>query len=446
MVREVSFDSRSALILSSTEHSIDKELINNNALAVVEKINASGYQAYLVGGCVRDLMLGISPKDFDVATSATPEQVNQLFSNCRLIGRRFRLAHVNFRKQLIEVATFRGAASELRDEHLSDDGRILRDNVYGTLQEDAARRDFTVNALYYNVIDNTVIDFGDGVKDLGAGVIKLIGDPETRFREDPVRMLRAIRFAAKLKFEVDDLTNQAIHKLGPLLENISSSRLYDEIKKLLLSGHALITYELLSKTRLFDFLFAQSARSLAIADENSKSDLKLLQIAMKNTDSRVAQDKPVTPAFLFAVLLWPAVRRKSIQFQGRKSFSKRQAMEKAGSEVAMQQVKSTSIPRRFSQPMKEIWLMQLWFEQKSKHRITRLLSHQRFRAAYDFLVLRAEAQQADSVLAQYWTDIQEDEEYKSLINKDYKRKPNEPAAVSGRKRPRKRPRRFNKRS
>lgn len=424
MASEVSFKAGSALVYKAVEHSIKVDLINKSALAVVEKINAAGYQAYLVGGCVRDLMLGIVPKDFDVATNATPEQVSKLFNNCRLIGRRFRLAHVNFRKQLIEVATFRSAATSLRDEHLSNEGRILRDNVYGTLEEDALRRDFTVNALYYDVKTHTVIDFSDGVSDLSYGLIKLIGEPETRFREDPVRMLRAVRFSAKLKFNIEEKTHLAIHKLGALLEDISPSRLYDETKKLLLNGHALTTYELLRETNLFNYLFPQTAYSLSKDDELTKSDLKLLQIAMQNTDARIAVGKSVTPAFLFAVLLWPAVRRKLKRHKKHKTLSKRQIFEKVIYEVTNEQSRQISVPRRFTQPMKEIWLMQARFTQKSKSKIQRFLSHSRFRAAYDFLMLKVEAGQGDQVLAQWWTEIQQDDNYKSLLQADSAKKYN----------------------
>jgi len=417
LVKKSKNSSVSAVVLSSANHSIKLELINENALLVVRKILEAGFDAYLVGGCVRDLLLDLKPKDFDVSTSATPEEIKKIFSNCRLIGRRFRLAHITFRHQLIEVATFRGNSEDILDEHVTTEGRILRDNVYGSIEEDAARRDFTVNALYYDVANQSVMDFGVGIKDLSRKLISIIGVAEVRFREDPVRMLRAIRFAAKLDFEIEPATKSAIHDFGSLLDNISPSRLFDETKKIFLSGQALKCYLLLHEYNLFTCLFPQTAKRLMGKEESLESDRNMLTIAMNNTDSRIQQSKPVTPAFLYAVLLWPEVRAQAFQLQKRKSMSAKQALEIAGSEVASLQAKRTSLPRRFSQPMREIWSMQPWFEQRSKQRISRLLSHARFRAAYDFLLLRAEVGQAEESLATWWTEIQESDEYQEILSK-----------------------------
>jgi len=428
-------------VIPPAEHSIQLDSISENAISVVKTICAAGYEAYLVGGCVRDLLLGLQPKDFDVATSATPEQVQKLFPNCRLIGRRFRLAHIYFRRQLIEVATFRGAANEENEKHVADDGRILRDNVYGTLDEDAIRRDLTVNALYYDVNEQTVIDLGEGVKDLEARTIKMIGDPATRFREDPVRMLRAARFSAKLQFEIEPETKGAIFELADLLENISSSRLFDETKKIFLSGYAKANYQALMDYQLFGSLFPQTQHRLDAASEGIESDKKMLDIGIHNTDLRVEQGKPVTPAFLYALLLWPEVRYKADYYHKQESMSKKQALDVAGSEVSSLQLTRTSLPRRFSLPMREIWSMQPWFEQKSKPRVNRLVCHPRFRAAYDFLLLRAEVGQADKALADWWTQIQEQEDIQELqaqskTKNDYRSK-------STHRRPRKKRRNSN---
>ncbi|MCW8825902.1 MAG: polynucleotide adenylyltransferase PcnB, partial [Gammaproteobacteria bacterium] len=289
-------------IIDRNHHNISRKNISRNALKVLYKLNESGYAAYLVGGGVRDLLLERRPKDFDIATDATPEQVKRLFRNSRLIGRRFRLAHVFFGRDIIEVATFRGPNVE--DAKTSDQGMILRDNVYGTLEEDAWRRDFSVNALYYNIDDFSVVDYTGGMPDIKAKKLRIIGKPEQRFREDPVRMLRAVRFAAKLDFRIEKRCEKSIDKLGGLLEDISSARLFDESTKLFLSGHGVESFFELRHYDLFYTLYPEIDERL---DSHPEFE-KFIEVAMRNSDLRIAKNRPVTPAFLIAVLLWPEVK------------------------------------------------------------------------------------------------------------------------------------------
>lgn len=366
----------------------------------------------MVGGGVRDLLLGREPKDFDVATDATPEDVKQVFRNCRLIGRRFRLAHVHFGREIIEVATFRGMHETTSDQAKQDseNGMLLRDNVYGTIEEDALRRDFTINALYYNIGDFSIVDYADGLKDLQAGVLRLLGDPEQRYREDPVRMLRAVRFAAKLGFTINPACEKPLFESGDLLDGVPSARLFDEVLKLFLGGTALHAFEKLRHFDLFRHLFPETDESLS--HEEQGFPITFVIRGLKNTDARVRADKPVTPAFLFAVFLWEPVRQRVQQLEA-KGESRHDAMVEAGREVIGQQVSRVSIPKRFTLQMREIWNMQHRLEQRGKRAI-RLLEHPRFRAAYDFLLLRAESGETDLALAQWWTEIQEVSEEKRI--------------------------------
>jgi poly(A) polymerase len=354
---------------------------------------------------VRDLLLGREPKDFDIATDAHPEQVREVFRNCRLIGRRFRLAHVHFGREIIEVATFRAGteAADSGDKEQTEEGRVLRDNVYGTIEQDALRRDFTVNALYYNIEDFSIIDYADGVADLEAGVLRLLGDPETRYREDPVRMLRAIRFASKLGFRIDPQTEGPIEALGDLLADIPPARLFEEVLKLFLAGNAVGGFEKLRQYGLFAQLFPDTERCLAQLDH--EFPLTLVLKGLENTDRRLAEDKPVTPAFLFAVLLWEPVRQRAneLQADGEAPYP---AVQRAAGELLSRQVDKVALPRRFSAPMQEIWALQSRFQHTRGKRPQRLLTHPRFRAAYDFMLLRAEAGEADPALAQWWTEYQ----------------------------------------
>lgn len=387
-------------IYTRSEHCISRKQISENALKVLYRLQKEGFDAYLVGGCVRDLLLGREPKDFDVATNADPEQVRKVFRNCRLIGRRFRLAHVHFGQEVIEVATFRGAGEAKNDEQvLNKEGRLLRDNVYGTIEEDVWRRDFTVNALYYNIKDFSVVDYTGGMADHKAGILRLIGDPETRFREDPVRMLRAVRFAVKLGFHIHPDCEKSIHDVAPLLANIPAARLYDEALKLFLSGYALQTFELLRHYGLFQVLFPITEHSLAVEDQGFP---RLLLIkALENSDNRIAEGKTVTAYFLFAAFLWDAVqiRAKQKLAKGSVEFI---AYQEAANEVIATQVKSTALPRHITLAMREVWSLQPKFNACVGSKPSRLITHPRFRAAYDFLLLRAQTGGADIQLAKWW--------------------------------------------
>jgi poly(A) polymerase len=393
---------------------------------VLYRLKEAGYQGFLVGGAVRDLLLGITPKDFDVATDALPEELRRLFRNCRLIGRRFRLAHVHFGREIIEVATFRAAAAPERvdaedagvegdgdadvaapddPEHRAFDhtGRILRDNIYGTIEEDVWRRDFTANGLYYNIDDFSVWDFVGGVEDVRARRLRLIGDPEARYREDPVRMLRAVRFAAKLDFSIEPGTEQPIAKLAYLLDGVPPARLFDECLKLFLSGFGAKAYRLLRQYGLFEHLFPLSAAAIALPPYAYAQEM--LERGLASTDARISEDKPVTPTFLFAVLMWGAVLREMNERQAGPAPDLAQLMQACDTVLKAQQSR-VAIPRRFGIPMRELLMLQPRFNRRSGVKSLSLLQHPRFRAAYDFLLLRAQVGVADPELAQWWTDIQ----------------------------------------
>lgn len=365
----------------------------------------AGHEAYLVGGGVRDLLLEQRPKDFDVATNAKPEEVKALFGNCRLIGRRFRLAHVRFGRDVIEVATFRAGQGE-DDDRVNASGRLLSDNVYGSLDEDAARRDFTVNSLYYDIRDFSVLAFAGGMDDLEARVIRMIGEPDVRYREDPVRVLRAIRFAAKLDFAIEEATQAPIEKLSRLLVDIPPARLFDEVLKLLMSGHAIASFELLRRFDVFQYLFPLTDD--CINDCTTGQTLALLEHAMANTDARLAEEKPVTPGFLFAALLWAPVREQERYLEDQSGESDPQALhDRAVNMVLAEQVQRVSLPRRFSQMAREIWAMQPRLEKRRRKDALSLVGHPRFRAAYDFLLLRAQSGEPVQELADWWTEFQE---------------------------------------
>jgi poly(A) polymerase len=365
-------------------------------------LQRNGYEAYIVGGGVRDLLLGKEPKDFDIATSATPEQVQATFRRCRLIGRRFRLAHVLDGREMIEVATFRGQGDNDGTHHHLEGDRIIRDNQFGTVEEDALRRDFTINALFLDVSDWTIRDFVGGYEDLKSKTLRLIGDPETRYREDPVRLLRAARFIAKLGLQVEAETEAPLDKLGVLLHDVPAARLFEEVNKLFLSGHAESSLKALQDHGLMRFLFPLSP----LSDSKKIIEDKMLQLAMQNTDSRIHERKPVTPAFLYAVLLWPPVRERVEKLQAKGS-SPMDALRRAGEEVMLKQIKTVAIPRRFGSVSREIWSMQTRFRNQRGRRAERLLRERRFRAAYDFLLLRAEVDPELRDSATFWTDIQE---------------------------------------
>ncbi|BDU20970.1 polynucleotide adenylyltransferase PcnB [Dyella sp. GSA-30] len=399
-------DATSALrIIPREQHVISRKNISKAALRVLYRLNEAGYAAYLVGGAVRDLLLGGHPKDFDVATNATPEDVKKLFRNCRLIGRRFRLAHVVYGSEIIEVATFRGTGEEGvandGDRHVVD-GRIVRDNVWGTIEEDAVRRDFRVNALYYDISDFSVRDYVGGVQDVQDRVLHLIGDPETRYREDPVRMLRAVRLAAKLNFRIDAAASAPFDDLGPLLADAAPARLFDESLKLFLAGHGLKSFRMLEQCGLLRFMFPATARALKRGDDALRS---LIEQGLSSTDERVAEGKSVTPAFLFAVLLWGEVRDLAHAWMA-KGVDSNEAWSRASMNVVAEQCQRVAIPRRFTFTMEEIWSLQPRFEQVQRKRVFRLMTHPRFRAAFDFLLLRAGESPAIRELGQWWDHAQ----------------------------------------
>ncbi|WP_221800296.1 polynucleotide adenylyltransferase PcnB [Oceanobacter mangrovi] len=395
-------------IISRDEHSISRSQISDAALKVLYRLHNAGYEALLVGGGVRDTLLGMSPKDFDVATDATPEQVNKLFRNSRLIGRRFKLVHVVFGREVIEVATFRAPPTDEHSDKIAatgDQGMILRDNVYGNREEDAMRRDFTINALYYNIADFSLYAYAGGWHDLKQRQLRLIGDPETRYREDPVRMLRAIRFLGKLNgFTLAPDTAAPIPMLAPLLEQIPSARMFDECLKLFLAGKACETLELLRNYQLFGHIFPGTEQCLR--DDDQACELALN--TMRNTDKRIQAGKSVTPYFFLASLLWPQVARVAREFESA-GMAPHPALQKAADRVLAQQIRHTAIPKRFSIPMREIWELQLRLPKIQSRKARELLTHPRFRAAYDFLLLREQSGEDLGGVGKWWTRLQEDE-------------------------------------
>jgi len=405
-----------------------------------------------VGGCVRDLLLGHHPKDFDVATNATPEQVKALFRNSRIIGRRFQIVHVRFGREIIEVTTFRGPHDDEDTQHVSDEGMLLRDNVYGTLEQDAWRRDFTINALYYTVKDFSIVDFTNGMEDLKSKTIRMIGEPSVRFQEDPVRMLRAIRFAAKLNFKIqhDDEVSikHALDENIHLLEAVSSARLFDEVLKLFMSGYAEAVYALLIKEDIYQRLFAFDSLT------ETEFYINFVKQGLANTDLRIQQEKPITPAFLFAVLLWPAVEVLAKQLQ-KKDNSLYDALNYAGQQIIEQVNERITIPKRFRYMMRDIWSLQVRLPSRIGRRAYKSLEQKRFRAGYDFLLLRSQVSNAQvgsnvvneydishssveelNELSQWWTQFQTENDdgkkvmIKALPHTGSKRKPKSKKPVS----------------
>jgi poly(A) polymerase len=384
-------------VIPLDKHGIRRESLSHGARKVCESLREAGFEAYIVGGAVRDLILGVLPKDFDVATNATPEQIHRVIRRSRLIGRRFKLVHALFGDEVVEVSTFRSDRPSETDEH----GRVLRDNVFGSREEDAARRDFTINALYYDPATETVLDFHKGVADLKRKSVRIIGDPEARYREDPVRMLRAVRFAAKLGFHIDPKTREPIGRLAPLVENVPAARLFDEMQKLLLSGHAHACVH-----RLRDEGLHRGMMPLLDVILEQPLGEKFVNLALKQTDDRIRADKGVSPAFLLAALLWHEVLAawKAREEQGERSVP---ALMAAMDEVLDQQTDKLAIPRRFTATMREIWSLQSRFENRTGKRPFILFEHPRFRAAYDFLALRAASGESSQDLADWWLRFQE---------------------------------------
>ncbi|OMH32047.1 polynucleotide adenylyltransferase PcnB [Motiliproteus sp. MSK22-1] len=416
-------------IISRDRHPVSRKDLSDNALKVLYRLKDAGYEAYLVGGCVRDVMLGKHPKDFDVSTEATPEQVHELFRNSRLIGRRFKLVHVRFGREIIEVATFRASHnsqsntkpnSKGKDREQqgkqAESGMILRDNVYGNVHEDAIRRDFTVNALYYSIEDFCIHDHANGVADLQNRTLRMIGDPESRYREDPVRMIRAVRFAAKLEFTIEPKTEAPIRQLAPMLADIPAARLFDEVLKLFLSGQAVTTYRLLREFNLFSPLFPATARILdkqaKHPDDNCFAEALIVQ-ALISTDQRIKRGQSVTPAFLFAALLWHPLQER-IEKCRQKGLPPIPALHQAAQEIIQEQGRATSIPRRFSTPMREIWDMQYRLPRRFGRRAEQIAEHPRFRAAYDFLLMREGSGEDLDGLGDWWTRYQSADQEQKL--------------------------------
>ncbi|WP_340608167.1 polynucleotide adenylyltransferase PcnB [Xenorhabdus bharatensis] len=399
-------------VIPREQHSISRKDISDNALKVLYRLNKSGFEAYLVGGGVRDLLLHKKPKDFDIATNATPEQVRKLFRNCRLVGRRFRLAHIMFGPDVIEVATFRGPheqveSNDRNQSHKAQSGMLLRDNIFGSVEEDAARRDFTINSLYYGIEDFALRDYVGGMADLEKGIIRLIGDPETRYREDPVRMLRAVRFASKLNMTIEKNTAEPIPRLAFLLRDIPSARLFEESLKLLQSGHGFSTYKLLCEYQLFEPLFPLIQRGFTQSGDSPME--KLLEQVLKNTDYRLQNDKRVNPAFLFAAILWYPLIEHAEKLTQEGGLQYYDAFALAMNDILDEQCRSIAIPKRHTTTMRDIWLLQLRLPRRQGKRANKLMEHPKFRAAYDLLELRASIEPRHELkeLVHWWTEFQQ---------------------------------------
>jgi poly(A) polymerase len=387
------------IVLGSKDHGIDPKLLTSNAIRVTSTLQEAGFQAFVVGGAVRDLLLGVKPKDFDIATNATPEQVKRLFRRAFIIGKRFQIVHVMFGQDLLEVTTFRGTAMDNapRDEH----GRVLRDNTFGTQAEDAARRDFTINAMYYNPASEEVLDYHGGIEDIRSRTLRIIGQPEARYREDPVRMLRVVRFAAKLKFDIEPSTAEPISVMAPLINNVPAARVFDEMLKLLMSGQALACLQQLRKEGLHHGL-------LPLLDVvlEQPIGMKFVTLALESTDNRVKAGKGVSPGFLFASLLWHQVVEKWTAYRAAGE-SPIPALHLAADDVLDSQTEQLALQRKIASDMRDIWSMQPRFERRSGKAPYKLLEHLRFRAGYDFLLLRCESGEIDMEIGEWWTAFYE---------------------------------------
>ena len=387
-------------------HRIDPHLLSKNAVKVTETLQQAGYEAFIVGGAVRDLVLGIRPKDFDVATNATPDQVQKLFRKARLIGRRFQIVHVTFfgkgHPEIIEVSTFRALLDNAGD-HVAESGRILRDNVWGSQNEDAARRDFSINAMYYDPSSETVLDYHGGMADIQKKTLRIIGDPAKRYREDPIRMLRAIRFSAKTEFTLEAATRAPVAQLSTLLQDVPSARLFDEILKLLMSGYSWAGIQGLRDAGLHHGLLPLLDPILE-NEEGSKEANQFVKLALANTDQRIQSGKSVSAGFLFATLLWPDLL-KNWNANLSKGMPNIPALQDAMDETITTQSSGMTIQRRFESDMREIWSMQPRFEKRVGRYPYRLIESPRFRAGYDFLLLRCAAGEKEATLGQWWTDF-----------------------------------------
>ncbi len=387
-------------------HRIDPHLLSKNAVKVTDTLQQAGYEAFIVGGAVRDLVLGIGPKDFDVATNATPDQVQKLFRKARLIGRRFQIVHVTFfgkgHPEIIEVSTFRALLDNAGD-HVAESGRILRDNVWGSQGEDAARRDFSINAMYYDPSSETVLDYHGGMADIQKKTLRMIGDPAKRYREDPIRMLRAIRFAAKTEFTLEAATRAPIAKLSTLLQDVPSARLFDEILKLLMSGYSWAAIQGLRDAGLHHGLLPLLDHILDTSEDSKEANL-FVKLALANTDQRIQAGKSVSAGFLFATLLWPDLL-KNWNANLAKGMANIPALQDAMDDTIATQSSGMTIQRRFESDMREIWSMQPRFEKRVGRYPYRLIESPRFRAGYDFLLLRCATGEKEAALGQWWTDF-----------------------------------------
>ncbi|MCP2003130.1 UNVERIFIED_ORG: poly(A) polymerase [Buttiauxella agrestis ATCC 33320] len=397
-------------VIPRDQHALSRKDISENALKVLYRLNKAGYEAYLVGGGVRDLLLGKQPKDFDVTTSATPDQVRKLFRNCRLVGRRFRLAHVMFGPEIIEVATFRGHHEEQKSDkqtsQTGQNGMLLRDNIFGSIEEDAQRRDFTINSLYYSVADFSVRDYVGGLRDLRNGVIRLIGDPETRYREDPVRMLRAVRFAAKLNMTISPETGEPIPRLATLINDVPPARLFEESLKLLQAGHGYDTYELLREYQLFQPLFPTITRYFT--EQGDSPMERMITQVLKNTDNRIHNDMRVNPAFLFSAIFWYPQLEMAQKLTQESGLAYMDAFALAMNEVLDEACRALAIPKRITTLVRDIWGLQLRLSRRQGKRAWKLMEHPKFRAAYDLLALRAEVENNQELqrLTKWWGEFQ----------------------------------------
>ncbi len=390
-------------VVTQEYHGINDRDLSHGSLRVIEILQHAGFEAYLVGGGIRDLLLGKHPKDFDVATSAKPAEIQKLFRKARIIGRRFQIVHVRMGPEIIEVTTFRGSAENSHLQQANASGMLVRDNVFGSVEDDAVRRDFTMNALYYDPSNHEVLDFVGGYDDLEDGMIRIISDPETRYREDPVRMLRAVRFVGKLGLQLEPDTAEPIRRLAPLLRDVSPSRLFDEILKLLQAGHGQATFPELVKYDLLRPLFPQTEALLSEADDQHHQHL--IDLALLDTDTRCNEGKSVTPAFLYAALHWPQVQHRWEELQA-EGHGRTQALAIACSETLDFNQQFIAIPKRFSVTIREIWELQVKLEKRHGRRPDSTLEHPRFRAGYDFLLLRERSGEISGGLGEWWTQYQ----------------------------------------
>ena len=417
-------DARAPQVFGPKDHGIDPDDVSSNAVRVTETLQRAGFIAFIVGGAVRDLVLGFKPKDFDVATNATPEQIKRLFRRAFIIGRRFQIVHVMFGQDLIEVTTFRGSSSDgaLKDEH----GRVLRDNTFGEQHEDAERRDFTINAMYYDPEQQRVLDYHGGMKDIRSRSLRMIGDPAARYREDPVRLLRVVRFAAKLSFKIAPATRAPISVMAPLINHVPVARVFDEMLKLLMSGHAMACLQQLRQEGLHHGLLPL----LDVVLEQPMGE-KFVTLALAHTDERIRQGNPVSPGFLFASLLWHQVLEKWEAYRAAGELPI-PALHLAADDVLDGQTEKLALQRRIATDMRDIWAMQPRFERRSGKTPYKLLEHTRLRAGYDFLLLRCASGEVDPELGEWWTEFMQgdDSERESLLN----RKPAEDAGAAPKRR------------